>query len=260
MARSLRLSRSPLERQATGRFPELATHIFPDYDRVVFAPGPRTTLILLLALAAVIFVGALSRQEETTRVDRDRDALRRFADGMQTELQRLEALYESHLTRLARTSSNTDVFETRRAADRFVGIPQISFIHPRKSKVADAHVQVSPVANERTPVPAFTPPRTGPVEITATLDAGTLAITVSDEGPGIPAREAERIFRPFERLDSRINKGATGTGLGLPIAIARDLAASMGGSLRLIPSARGASFELHVPAPSASPLSALDVA
>ena len=71
----------------------------------------------------------------------------------------------------------------------------------------------------------------------------------ANEGPGIPAREAERIFRPFERLGSRINEGATGTGLGL--AIARDLAASMGGSLRLVPSARGASFELRVPAPGA---------
>ena len=60
---------------------------------------------------------------------------------------------------------------------------------------------------------------------------------------------AERIFRPFERLDSRVNEGASGTGLGL--AIARDLASGMGGSLLLVPSERGASFELRVPAPPA---------
>ena len=110
----------------------------------MFAPSPRTTLILLLTLAAVIFVGGLrlSRHEESVRVDRDREALRRFADEVQTELQRLNALYESHLTRLARTSSANDVIETRRAADRFIGIRQISFIHPRGSKIADVHVQV----------------------------------------------------------------------------------------------------------------------
>jgi len=51
--------------------------------------------------------------------------------------------------------------EARRAADRFIGIRQISFLHPRGSKVADVHVPVSPVANERTPVPTFTVPRTG---------------------------------------------------------------------------------------------------
>jgi hypothetical protein len=90
----------------------------------------------------------------------------------------------------------------------------------------------------------------GMVEFAATLDADLLAIVVSDEGPGIPAEAAERIFRPFERLDSRVNEGATGTGLGL--AIARDLAERMGGSLRLIPSTRGATFELRVPAPPAA--------
>ena len=76
----------------------------------------------------------------------------------------------------------------------------------------------------------------------------------SDEGPGIPAEAAERIFRPFERLDSRVNEGATGTGLGL--AIARDLAASMGGTLRLVASAGGAAFQLCVPAQARRDLSA----
>ena len=48
-------------------------------------PTPRTTLILLLALAAFIFAAALrlARQEETVRLDRDREALRRFADSAQ---------------------------------------------------------------------------------------------------------------------------------------------------------------------------------
>jgi len=88
----------------------------------------------------------------------------------------------------------------------------------------------------------------GVVEIAGALTDGTLSINVSDEGPGIPAEAAERIFRPFERLDSSVSEGASGTGLGL--AIARDLAASMGGSLTLRPSKRGACFELRVPAPS----------
>jgi signal transduction histidine kinase len=95
----------------------------------------------------------------------------------------------------------------------------------------------------------------GEIEITSTLAEGTLTITIADEGPGIPAAAAERIFRPFERLDSRVNEGASGTGLGL--AIARDLAASMGGSLRLVPSERGACFELRVPAPPAQQIASV---
>ncbi len=95
----------------------------------------------------------------------------------------------------------------------------------------------------------------GVVEIRTELTAGVLTLTVADEGPGIPADAAERIFRPFERLDSRVNEGASGTGLGL--AIARDLAASIGGSLHLVPARRGATFELRVPAPPAASISAV---
>jgi signal transduction histidine kinase len=98
----------------------------------------------------------------------------------------------------------------------------------------------------------------GMVTIEGALADGTLTVIVTDRGPGIPGEAAERIFIPFERLDSRVNEGASGTGLGL--AIARDLAAAMGGSLRLVPSSRGASFEVRVPAPSAGPLSAISAA
>jgi signal transduction histidine kinase len=119
---------------------------------------------------------------------------------------------------------------------------------------ADAFAQI--LANLFSNVEKYVPG--GVVEIAGSLTDGVLTLTVSDQGPGIPATAAERIFRPFERLDSRINEGASGTGLGL--AIARDLAATMGGTLRLIPSPRGACFELRVPAPPAGPLRSISVA
>jgi signal transduction histidine kinase len=116
---------------------------------------------------------------------------------------------------------------------------------------ADALAQI--VGNLLSNVEKYVPG--GIVEIGSGLENGTLIVQVRDEGPGIPPEAAERIFRPFERLDSRINEGASGTGLGL--AIARDLAASMGGTLRLAPSERGALFELRVPAPPAPPLQSI---
>ena len=69
-------------------------------------------------------------------------------------------------------------------------------------------------------------------------------ITVHDSGPGIDARDAERIFQPFVRLGSPAHEGVPGTGIGLPIA--RDLARLHGGDLRLLPlpDRRGACFEL----------------
>lgn len=78
-------------------------------------------------------------------------------------------------------------------------------------------------------------------------DDGEITILVKDLGPGIPSGEHERIFLPFHRLDDRPSEGVTGTGLGL--AIARDLATSMGGSLRLVTqNGAGATFELRLTA------------
>jgi signal transduction histidine kinase len=120
---------------------------------------------------------------------------------------------------------------------------------------ADALAQI--IGNLLSNVEKYVPG--GVVEIGSFIENGALLVHVRDQGSGIPAEAAERIFCPFERLDSRVNEGATGTGLGL--AIARDLAVTMGGTLRLLPSAqRGALFELRVPAPPAPPLASVSAA
>jgi signal transduction histidine kinase len=79
-----------------------------------------------------------------------------------------------------------------------------------------------------------------------TVDPGT--ITVRDDGPGVPAADAERIFERFER-GSHPRDGA---GFGLGLAIGRELARQMGGDLQLDPVARGASFTLALPVSSRS--------
>jgi len=63
---------------------------------------------------------------------------------------------------------------------------------------------------------------------------------VSDEGPGIPARQQSRIFERFYTGDS-----ASGSGLGL--AIARELALRMGGDLRLSASKGFTAFTVDLP-------------
>ncbi len=62
-------------------------------------------------------------------------------------------------------------------------------------------------------------------------DGGELLIRVSDEGPGIPEAELERVFEPFYRLEHSRNRDSGGTGLGLTIA--RDIAQAYGGTLIL---------------------------
>jgi two-component system osmolarity sensor histidine kinase EnvZ len=65
----------------------------------------------------------------------------------------------------------------------------------------------------------------------AQTPAGGAEIIVDDDGPGIPADQYEEAFRPFNRLDESRNQNEKGVGLGL--AIARDVARSHGGELSL---------------------------
>lgn len=58
-----------------------------------------------------------------------------------------------------------------------------------------------------------------------------LTIVFDDNGPGIPEKYREDVFKPFFRLDSARNLDASGTGLGL--AIVRDIARSHGGNITL---------------------------
>ncbi len=71
-------------------------------------------------------------------------------------------------------------------------------------------------------------------------------ILVDDDGPGIPPAERERVFQPFVRLDASRNPSTGGVGLGLTIA--RDVARSHGGDVRLETSPYGGlRARLHLP-------------
>ncbi|MEN3149725.1 ATP-binding protein [Neorhizobium sp. IRAMC:178] len=66
---------------------------------------------------------------------------------------------------------------------------------------------------------------------------GDIVITVLDRGPGIPEDMLEPAMQPFFRLEQSRNRETGGTGLGL--AIAQQLAAAIGGSVRLYNRAGG---------------------
>ncbi|MCT9933343.1 HAMP domain-containing histidine kinase [Planotetraspora sp. A-T 1434] len=62
-------------------------------------------------------------------------------------------------------------------------------------------------------------------------DAGTAELTVTDDGPGIPAEDRERVFDRFTRLDSARSRDDGGAGLGL--AIVRTTVEAYGGTVHL---------------------------
>ncbi|MEO8811906.1 MAG: ATP-binding protein, partial [Caulobacteraceae bacterium] len=76
------------------------------------------------------------------------------------------------------------------------------------------------------------------VEISAaSTPAGGVEIMVDDDGPGIAPERREEAFVPFSRLDEARGQNLKGVGLGL--AIARDVARSHGGDVTLGPSPLG---------------------
>jgi signal transduction histidine kinase len=80
------------------------------------------------------------------------------------------------------------------------------------------------------------------VEVTSDADFGILA--VSDQGPGIPESEWERVFGRFERAASVRHYG----GMGLGLYVARQIADAHGGAIR-VESAKpkGARFVVTLP-------------
>ena len=79
------------------------------------------------------------------------------------------------------------------------------------------------------------------VAVSAATDGATAVVEVADDGPGLPARVRENLFRPF-----RGSARSGGTGLGL--AIARDLMRGHGGDIELSRTgAEGSAFVLRLP-------------
>ncbi len=72
-----------------------------------------------------------------------------------------------------------------------------------------------------------TPPR---IEMALARGEDTVLLSVRDFGGGVEATQLERIFEPFYRVGDELTRTNTGTGIGL--ALVRELAVAMGGSVR----------------------------
>jgi signal transduction histidine kinase len=84
-------------------------------------------------------------------------------------------------------------------------------------------------------------PDGGSISLELSQENGTVSVVVTDSGPGIAPGERDRVFRPFV--------SENGEGMGLGLAISRELAHALGGNLKLDSVlGRGSRFELTLPA------------
>jgi signal transduction histidine kinase len=96
-------------------------------------------------------------------------------------------------------------------------------------------------------------PEGSSIAVTARADGAEVEIAVSDDGPGIPKEQLERIFERFTRGDAGLTQRVGGTGLGL--AISKSLAEAHGGGIVAESTVgQGSTFRLRLPvAPATSP-------
>ncbi len=212
-------------------------------------------------------IGALSLLAETMAVGDDSPVNSQLADRVQREANRLGRIVDDLLDLSLIEAQERPIREpvpvhvvlheaaerVRGAADT-VGIPlSVAPVATDLVVAGDRSQLVSAVTNLLDNGVKYSEPGE-PVEVDATVADGSLCISVRDHGIGIPARDLERIFERFYRVDRARSRATGGTGLGL--SIVRHVAQAHGGDVTVESTeGEGSTFRLRVPLPSSKKLS-----
>ncbi|MCB0163327.1 MAG: GAF domain-containing protein [Anaerolineae bacterium] len=83
-----------------------------------------------------------------------------------------------------------------------------------------------------------------PITISAQVNNGTVIVQVSDQGPGIPGTDHQRIFDPFFRVEDGLTRQP---GLGLGLAICQGFIQAQSGKIWLEPQSQGTCIAFSLP-------------
>ena len=205
-------------------------------------------------------VGALGLLAETLAAEEDPAVTRRLAERMQVEAFRVGRIIEDLLD-LSRIEAEeaparepvpvhllvAQAVERARPAAELAGVRiQVSEPSRRLTIVGDRRQLVSALYNLLENAVKYSDPGTT-VEVGSQTDGAWVDLVVRDNGIGIPARDLERIFERFYRVDRGRGRDTGGTGLGL--AIVRHVATNHRGDVRVESAeGEGSTFVLHLPA------------
>jgi two-component system sensor histidine kinase SenX3 len=205
-------------------------------------------------------VGALTLLAEAVQeAADDQEAVARFAQRMQTEATRLNRLVQQ-IIELSRLQAD-DPLETPTAVsiDDVIGIAVDTSAIDAASERIDIVTGGTPglevFGNEEQVTAAVANLVANAVSYSATdstvlvttkAEAGSVEISVVDQGIGIPSDEIDRIFERFYRVDPARHRSTGGTGLGL--SIVKHVAATHGGDIRVWSvEGQGSTFTLTLP-------------
>lgn len=205
-------------------------------------------------------IGALGLLAETVRDEPDPDVVRRLADRMVAEADRVartvddllelsgiefgdDAEFEDLDARslLGEATSRLGPAAAQARVDVRVEVPGNLVVH------GDRRQLVSAVFNLVDNAVKYSPEDAEVVVSASDVGDGSVRVTVKDSGIGVPRRDLDRIFERFYRVDRARSRRTGGTGLGL--AIVRHVASNHGGEV-LVESTEGigTTFTLVLPA------------
>jgi two-component system sensor histidine kinase SenX3 len=205
-------------------------------------------------------VGALSLVAETLQDEDDPEVVARLSRRMQAEAERLNRIIEDLLDLSRIESEESPAREpvavgvvVAQALARLVPVAEhrgigldVAPVPPELEVRGDRRQLVAAVHNLVDNAIKYSE-RGSSVSVSVSRGSGWVEIAVVDHGIGIPARDLERIFERFYRVDRARSRDTGGTGLGL--AIVRHVAGNHGGEVRVESrEGQGSTFVLVLPA------------
>lgn len=184
----------------------------------------------------------ISMLSETLMLGRERseDERRDFASVVYREARRLTSLVESVLRFSRGQASATTIALEARPVAREVGESVEAFTPIARAADATIETRVSPDLSAQLDPAAFRQvmlnlfdnavkfgPRGQTVVVDAVAQNGTVAISVTDQGRGIPERDRRRVFDAYTRLEANGQPVVAGAGIGL--SVVQDLVRAHGG-------------------------------
>ncbi len=212
----------------------------------------RTPLNAIAGYADLLLLGVRGTLSEAAQGDLER--IRRSGQHLLSLINdilnfaRIEAgelQYQLESVPVAGLLADLEALVTPQVAQR--GLAYVSADGPEAYVWADAEKARQIVLNLVTNAIKFTEPG-GTITVRYEAGADDVRIRVRDTGRGIPPEQIGRIFDPFVQVDRHLTAESQ-QGVGLGLAISRDLARGMGGDLAAesVPG-QGSTFTLRLPA------------
>ncbi|MGD9792012.1 MAG: sensor histidine kinase [Acidimicrobiia bacterium] len=204
-------------------------------------------------------IGAIALLAETLGGEDDPDVVARLAARIQsealrvgnliTDLMELSWIETGDQARPAavrvRRVLNESIDRVRELAEQRSITIDRDEVHPKLAVAGDRRQLVSAVGNLLENAVRYSDPGTS-VEISTSSSGGLVEIRVTDHGIGIPARDLDRVFERFYRVDRARSRETGGTGLGL--SIVRHVADNHRGTVAVTSvEGQGSTFTLRLP-------------